>query len=262
MLFVGHLVHERYQSSIVKSYLSAIRAVLKDDRVKLDEDLYLINSLTKACKLENDQVRTKFPIKRSMLSVLLNKVEKLYLNMNQPYLVSLYKTIILTAYFGLFRIGELAEGSHTVLAKNVQIGTNKKKFMFVLVTSKTHGKNVAPQIVKIKSKTNNLVNDRKYNKLEFSLPCPYSTLNTYLQLCRPYKTDDEKFFVFPDGSSVKPMHVSKCLRLAINLMNLNPNLYSFHGLCSGRACDLLKLGISVESIKKLGRWRSNAYINT
>ena len=114
MLFVGHLVHERYQSSTVKSYLSAIRAVLKDDRVKLDEDLYLINSLTKACKLENDQVRTKFPIQRSMLSVLLNKVEKLYLNMNQPYLASLYKTIILTAYFGLFRIGELAEGSHTV----------------------------------------------------------------------------------------------------------------------------------------------------
>ena len=161
--------------------------MLKDDRVKLDEDLYLINSLTRACKLENNQVHTNFPIQRSMLSVLLNKVEKLYLNMNQPYLAFLYKTIILTAYFGLFRIGELAEGSHTVLAKNVQIGTNKKKFMFVLVTSKTHGKNVAPQIVKIKSKTNNGVNDRKYNNLEFSLPCPYSTLTHIYNYADPIK---------------------------------------------------------------------------
>ena len=35
-------------------------------------------------------------------------------------------------------------------------------------------------------------------------------------------------------------------------------LYLFHGFQSGRASDLLKLGVSVETIKKLGRWHSNA----
>ena len=31
-----------------------------------------------------------------------------------------------------------------------------------------------------------------------------------------------------------------------------------HGICAGHACDLLDLGLSVEAIKKIGHWRSNA----
>ena len=35
-------------------------------------------------------------------------------------------------------------------------------------------------------------------------------------------------------------------------------LYGTHSLRSGRTCDLYKLGLSVETIKKIGRWKSNA----
>ena len=46
VLYVGYLISKGKQSSTIKSYLSAIRAVLKQDKVKLNEDEYLLTSLT------------------------------------------------------------------------------------------------------------------------------------------------------------------------------------------------------------------------
>ena len=48
------------------------------------------------------------------------------------------------------------------------------------------------------------------------------------------------------------------LKTAIKRMGLNPSLYTVHGTRGGRANDLLSMGLSVEAIKKLGRWKSNA----
>ena len=53
-LFIGHLISENKQYATIKSYLSTIRAVLKQDKVKLKEDLFLISSLTRACRIRND----------------------------------------------------------------------------------------------------------------------------------------------------------------------------------------------------------------
>ena len=90
------------------------------------------------------------------------------------------------------------------------------------------------------------------------LPCLYGLLRNYVKMRKPYLNDDEQFFVFADRSPVSADHVRKCLRKALKAANFNNKLYSFHCLHSGRAGDLLKLGLSVETIKKLGRWRSNA----
>ena len=67
---------------------------------------------------------------KGILAKILPKIDTLF--SNQPYLISLYKTLLLTAYFGLFRVGELTSGDHPVLAKDVSIGTNKDKILFCL----------------------------------------------------------------------------------------------------------------------------------
>ena len=149
MLFVGYLVDEGKQSSTVHSYVSAIKNVLKDDGHKIQEDQFLIASLTRACKLKNDSFRTRLPIQQSMLAMILKKVDKLF--PGQPYLKILYQALFSTAYFGLFRVGELTKGDHPVLACDIHIGFNKRKLLFILRTSKTHGKGSKPQLVKILS---------------------------------------------------------------------------------------------------------------
>ena len=63
----------------------------------------------------------------------------------QPYLKHLYKVLIVTTYFGLFRIGEVTFSDHVVKVSDVHVGTNKKKLLFILRSSKTHGKGSKPQ---------------------------------------------------------------------------------------------------------------------
>ena len=147
LLFCGHLVAEGTQSQTVKSYISAIKTVLKDDGYIWNENLFLIGSLTWACRLTNDVVYTRLPIKLGLLEQLLFEIQRLY--SEQHYLQIMYKALFALAYFGMLRVGELVQSDHTVKAKNIHVGKNKNKILIMLYTSKTHGKANTPQEVKI-----------------------------------------------------------------------------------------------------------------
>ena len=264
VLVIGYLIQTKKQSSTVKSYISAIKAVLKINQIELTEDQYLISSLTKACRLKNDCIRTRLPIGRDLLSLLLQKMKKFYLNNGQVFLAILYQTLFSTAYFSLFRVGELTSGEHPVLAKDVQIAFNKKKILFILRTSKTHWKNNKPQLIKISStKRKNKKNSdastlAAHNSDCRYLPCPYDLLHQYLKLRGPYRRPNEPFFIFADGTPVQPRQMRQCLKNTLKFAGCDESLYGVHSLRSGRAGDLLDLGLSVETIKKIGRWKSNA----
>ena len=82
-----------------------------------------------------------------------------------------------TAYYGLFRIGEITDSQHAVKARDVHIGQNKRKLLFLLRTSKTHGENVEPQSIKIAStKKHNTESNRKVSSEEDWNFCLYSLL--------------------------------------------------------------------------------------
>ena len=57
---------------------------------------------------------------------------------------------------------------------------------------------------------------------------------------------------------MQPHHMQNCLKGILIELGENPRLFSVHSFQVGRSNDLLKLGLSVETIKKLGRWTSNA----
>ena len=239
---------------MVKSYISALRAILKDDGKKLNEDLFLVSPLTRACHYVNDRSRTHLPLQKSLLSVLLKYTEIHFNKNNQPYLSLLYRTIFSTMYYGLLRISEVAAGDYALLAKNVHIGNNKKKLLLILHSSKTHSKANQPQLVKISSKT--LHRGRTVTKND--CPYPYQLLRLYAHSHGPYHRDDNKFFVFSDGAAVHAKAIRNCFKQILKEAGYNPKLYGTHSLRAGHTCDLLKLGLSIETIKKLGQWKSNA----
>ena len=148
-LFVGYLIGRNRKSSTIKSYVSAIRAVLTDVRVLLEEDKCLLSSLTHACKQRNDKLMVKIPIRKGLLHLLLAECKKLFLECGQCYLAITYKAIFAAAYYGMLRIGELTTGNHPIKAVDVHMGSNKDKLLFILRSSKTHWKNMKPQQVKI-----------------------------------------------------------------------------------------------------------------
>ena len=195
----------------------------------------------------------RIPIRKHLIKLILSALNVIL--DQQPYLRVLYKALIVTAYFGLFHIGELTHSDHVVKASDVHIGINKKKLLFVLRSSKTHCKGSKPQLIKISATPGDL--DKAAASIRNIQVCPFSLLKEYLN-CRKKKINNrEQFFVFKDRSPVKPHHLRNILKQAIKMIGLNYRLYNSHGLRSGRSLDLQKAGISVETIKKLGRWKSN-----
>ena len=108
-----------------------------------------MSALIQACKLRNDQLFIRFPIQRSLVHMILDKIDDCYLGRGQRYLARIYKTIILTGYYGLLRTGELTSGTHPVLACDTHIVKNKMKIQLLLRSSETHSTFDNPQRVTI-----------------------------------------------------------------------------------------------------------------
>ena len=203
----------------------------------------------------------RLPICKDLLRLILKQVNSRFLiKANQPYLAILYKTIFVTAYYGLFRIGEITNGTHPIQTRDVHIATNKQKILFMLKTSKMHSEDSPPQIVKIKSTCISPKGSRKdQSAIETgSLFCPYQLLKSYIKIRVRYETKTEPFFVFKDRTAVPSGLVCRLLKELLKEGGINPTNYLSQSFREGRAGDLLRLRVTVETIKKLGRWKSNA----
>ena len=172
----------------------------------------------------------------------------------------MYSTLFATAYFGLFRVSELTttNSNHAVKVCDVQLGQNKKKILFILCSSKTHGKFAHPQMIKITTKE---FKNGQYSHVPADARqsfCPYNMLRNFLTIRPKYRSKTEPFFVFKDFTPVMDVHMRSTLHLMLKLMGRQEDLFNCHSFRIGRSCDLLKFGVSVDTIKKLGRWSSNA----
>ena len=254
VLFVGYLIQNNRKSTTIRSYISAIKAVLREDGEILNEDTYLLTSLTRACKLKNDRVHTRLPIKMGMIEILIDQCDTMF--QTQPYLLILYKSMIITAYYGLFRVGEIAKGSHAVKACDVHIGKNKNKLMFILHTSKTHGRDAQPQIVKINATSDS--NMKKCNSKSELRYCPFALLKQYVRMRKDSIDAEEQFFVFRDRTPVTATNFRIILKNLLKTSNFDYRCYNTHSIRAGRSVDLFfKMKISLQMVKKLGRWKSN-----
>ena len=247
-LYVGYLIQNNKKSSTVRSYISAIKAVLREDNITLSEDKYLLSSLTKACRFINDKVQTRLPIQKGLLRIILNSTLNGFMECGQVYLAHLYRALFASAYYGMLRVGELTSGTHPVLAVDVHIAQNKNKILFILRTSKTHWKDNKPQLVKILGSKNRTKSQN----------CPFVILNEYVKARPLCKRIDEPFFIFKDSTPVRPENMREVLKMILKNEGFNESLYGTHGFRSGMASDLAKRKISIETIKSLGRWRSNS----
>ena len=235
--------------------------MLRDDGVKIAEDSYLLSSLIRACKFKNHNIRTRLPIQKSLLIEILKFTKDYYLEQGQLYLATLFKALFTTAYFGLFQVCELTmtASQHAVRVADVHIGKNKKKFLFILRSSKTHQRSMKPQMIKIL-----MVGEGNESKHGHSLTakskgwfCPYSVLKQFAMIRPKYHDPNEQFFIFRDYTPVMALHMRSTLHLMLKIMQYNETLFNCHSFRSGRSSDLLKYGLSMETIKQLGHWESS-----
>ena len=251
--FLTHLVNEGRKSTTIRSYYSALKAILWDVNVKLNEHQILLGTITRACKLSNDVIAARFPIHIQLLEMILFEIERQF--NQQHYLKITYQALFALAYYGLFCIGELTQSLHVVKAKDIHVATNKHKLLILLYTLKTHDEASLPQKVKISGVD---TDNTKYKSKHF---CPFELVARYIQARGDYKSNDEQFFVFKGNITIHAPMVCAVLSRMLQAIGLNTKGYSFQSLRSSRASDLAKWGFSLEVIKRLGRWKSNAIYN-
>ena len=251
-LYVAYLVDKGRQSATIKSYISAIKAILAYDNYEVGEQKLLLGSLTRSCRLKNDRIKNRLPIQKGLLEMILFEIERKYDEMGQEYLKLLYQCATMLAYYGLLRISELF-GIHAVRAKDVHAAELKEKILIVLYTSKTHNHGSRPQKIRI-FKQNKELNTKRGEKFF----CPFETTLEFATLRGDYDLESEHFFVFQDGTPVKSAQYRKVLKQCIKQLQLQTKNYSPHSLRIGRATDLMKMGMNIDRIKYIGRWKSNA----
>ena len=88
--------------------------------------------------------------------------------------------------------------------------------------------------------------------------CPVRTVITFMDIKGAYRDSQELFFIFKDRTPVKPYNLRFLLRELLGRLNLDASLYYVHSFRGGRTVDLEKFGYSLEQIKAMGRWKSNA----
>ena len=165
------------------------------------------------------------------------------MGISQPYLSKLYKALISTAYYGLFRIGEITSGDRPIQVDDVFLTDNKNKIQIVLRSSKTHTTADHPQIVKITSHMSNPKDKHFFREAAF---CPFLLLQDYMRIRKKRLPWSKRgpLFVFSDNTPVRPGNFSQVLKAAIKKCGLDNNNYSSHSLRSGRDSDRLKSRMS------------------
>ena len=252
-LFLAHLIDNGVKSATVKSYLSAIKSVLKDDKYDWDESRVLFSSITRACKYKNDQLTVRLPITGGLLEILLFELERVF--PKQGHLECLYKAMFALAFYGLFRIGEVCFSQHVIKACYLHVGSNKDKILVVLYSSKTHGGETQPQKVKITSAERE--NESRKLRLIRNF-CPFELIKNYLIVRGDYVTLQEPFFIFADRNPVKQKQARALLKSLLKRIGLNEQLYDFQSFRIGRASQMAKCNYSISEIRRAGRWRSNS----
>ena len=184
------MIDNKLKFTSVRTYVSAIKSVLVEDNIRVHKDTYLLSSLTRCCKLKNDVVINRFPIRKDLLHLLMNETEKYFSERNQPYLITLYKALFVSTYFGMLRAGEVTKGPHVVLAENVHIGLNKDKILFVLKSSKMHDKGQKPELIKFSRTTladlskdsTKLTTTTKVRAQYYLKHCPFRTFKDFIRV--------------------------------------------------------------------------------
>ena len=225
-LFIGFLIDQKKKASTINSYVSAIKKVLHQHKIKMKEDRSLLSAIIRASKIKNDIVMTRLPIQKPLIKVIWVKLQEIF--DQQQYLLILYRAIFCITYFGLLRIGQVTKSPHVILARDVTIGTNKEKIRLLLRSSKTHRKHQKPQVIKFKKERSS--NRRKSQTV---LICPYRALKAYTDIRPTCKSKNEQLCIFGDRSPVKAQQLRAVLKQCIVKNGMNPKYHVFHGIRGG-----------------------------
>ena len=226
--------------SYIKSGLSAISFMHKISKSADPTKSFRVNRMLKGLGVKKSKKPKLLPINLEFLQKILIKLS-FCSNVNLKVAL---KAILLLAYYGCMRIGELVEtaAGHQIRTENLRFKT-------------------------IKGVTNLKITLKSYKhsseEATFLVPaiggefCPVKAIENFLLLRGAHAGT---VFVNPVGKPYTRAMVAKHLKENIGALGRNPIHYNTHSLRIARVTQMALAGVPVEVIKRTGRWKSNAFM--
>ena len=244
--FISHLSAKKLAPSTITSYLSAISYVHKIKGYIDPTKSFLIHKLLTAVSRQR-LADLRLPITRPVLHELIKSLQHTTSSAFQRYL---YSAMFLLAFYGFFRVGELAAKSGDRADSVLQF--NDFKFLV---------NNGQPQMIKIIITAFKHNTDRKPFEIlidrEDTLPfCPVKSLVEY---CRLRGTLPGPLFCQKNLTPITVYQFNTELSRCLQFCGLDTTRYKGHSFRIGAASLAADKGFSDAQIRTLGRWKSDAF---
>lgn len=239
--FIAFISIKNLAYNTAKSYISAIAFQCKI----LDKNDVTQHFIVKKClegmRRLKSRSDSRLPITENILQNIILTLPGISYN---KYEEKLFKAAFVTAFWGLFRVGELTMCQGKNVDQLISIDDLKldKGHIIVLVRFSKNDQTGRGAEVKL---------ERSGDQI-----CPVSCLNEFLEV-RP-KIPGPLFCHF-NGKTVTRYQFTAVLAKSLSFLGLNTHKFTSHSFRIGRASSMATQGHSSEEIMLKGRWKSTAY---
>lgn len=244
--YISYLFHRGYAYSTTATYVSAIRFQHKLRGLPDSSSCFSVIKILEGYRRSKPSHDTRMPITYEILVEISLKLSSVC---NSQFESILFKAAYTLAFFGLFRVGELVFSSAfmadaPLLELDIIQYEPNKSFKVRLRRSKTNQQGV-PVIVPIAATGTSV--------------CPVASMNDYLRV-RPKNVNCKYLFCHLDGSPLSRYQFGAVLTKVIRTTRYPSAGFKTHSFRIGAATWLAQQGVSYNSIKKMGRWSSDAFL--
>ena len=244
--FISYLSAKKLAHSTITSYMSAISYVHKLKGYRDPTKTFLIHKLLTALSRQRS-VDLRLPITRPVLHEL---VKSLRHTNSSAFQRCLYSAMFLLAFYGFFRIGELAAKSADCAASVIQfrdlkflVKDGQTQMIKIIITVFKHNTNKKPFEILIER--------------EDTLPfCPVQALVEY---CKTRGAQPGPLFCHPNLAPITVYQFNTELSHCLKFCGLDTTRYKGHSFRIGAASHAADMGFSDAQIRTLGRWKSDAF---
>lgn len=245
--YIADLYDKGYSAKSASTFISAISYFHKIHGIDDASSQF-------RCKKVLEGFRRMTPSKDRRLPILLGMLEQIYKKLghvcSSPYEATLFRAAYTLAFFGLFRVSEIAWSSLLDPDRPLQIddvkfikkGESIKTVNISLRKSKTNhvNKNELVQIFPIKS-----------------VVCPVQALQCYLGVRHKGLGI---LLCHQDRSPLTRYQFGAVLSKTLQALRIDTSGYRSHSFRIGAASWLASQGTPYDTIKKMGRWSSNSFM--
>ena len=234
ILYLSHLQLQGYASSTIVSTLSSLNYFQKIRGFPDLNSHFLLTKFLTGMSKSSPSVDARLPITPAILRQLVSSVIQVSKSSSETIL---FQAMLSLSFFAFFRPGEVTSSPNNLSFQQIQFSKHKVLITFTKFKH-YHGNSVTIAI----------------NKQPHT--CPVALLSKYISA---RGTHSGPLFCFQDGSPISYSYYRNVFTLLQSFTSLGSK-YHLHSLRIGAATHAASQGIPEETIKRMGRWHSQAVL--